>query len=201
MAILIQQPEDPYMASFWACFSKEKANTISDRAKLMPSSKTRASYHTRHEQKYLKLGDISPPSGGNLALAGAVVIIENIDLLWIAALGNTWDIAPSFFADHASNPSGSSPWKTIFGMSSTDRKMPLRKEVTSTLPRDRQPWDKASSWYVDGIFECGQPTPGTSFNANDQDFIQRIRYNNDLGLNISTRISCWTCSNKHQSLC
>jgi hypothetical protein len=43
-----------------------------------------------------------------------VCVVEDISWDWIGAMGITWEIGPSFFADYGVNPSGDNPWNTLF---------------------------------------------------------------------------------------
>ena len=200
-----QRSNDEYMADFWACLPKESAAALFDRARALPVVKTRAFYRSRQEHRVLRLEDIFSLGGaqknGLLALEGAAVVVENIDPHWIAVLGTSWDISPSFFAQHASNPSGPSPWQAVIGLSASQRRKPQTEEATLVDLRYSL-WDNAHFWHVDGVFACGQRAFKTPVGIKEQNFMPRLLlHSKEYGTQTSTRISFLKCINKSWSMC
>lgn len=203
MASSSPRSDAEYIDAFWACFSPEQAATISPEAGRMrpfSATATTATYCTQHKHTLLKLADLSH-SNHHVKLWDAVVIIENTDLAWISALGRAWDIPPSFFAGHASNPSGASPWLCIFGKSLAERKKPIMTEI-APASLNTCSWDKIQFWHVDGIYHYEETTQARLVDINNHNFIRRLTGQNpEHGLHYSTRISCCTCSNKQGAFC
>ena len=200
-----QKAEGEYLAAFWATFSKERASALFDRARMLPSLGTRASYHTRQEHRPLHLVDVpaiyGSQGGDNPGPAEVVIVIESIDLCWIDVLGRAMDIVPSFFAGHASNPVGSPPWQAIFSTSPMERKRPRLEQVPFADSEDGL-WDKAHFWHVDGIYSCKRRTLVSPKIPTEKAFLSRLSgTSGDHGIYTSTRISFWHSSNKFRSLC
>jgi hypothetical protein len=197
-ALIMPSAKDTYLAAFWAALSKEKAGIILNRARALPSVNTQASLYTRQARKTLKLDDIFSQ---NPALDNTVLVVTNIDLHWIAALGSAWDIAPAFFAAHASNPTGNSIWQTVFGTSALERKQTTIQDVVPTLQKPCL-WDNAHYWNVDGVLALSRQELQGEVDVYDQNFLPRVRENsNEYGFYTSTRISCWSSSTKLGSFC
>jgi hypothetical protein len=203
MATPTQHAKDDYLVTFYAYLSKQKASAISNRARVLPLSSTTASLYTRHKHTCLALGDIRPLDQGGLTPTDTVLVVENINPHWIATLGIAWDVVPSFFAEHASNPTGNPLWHAIFGTSTLEREKPMIKEVTQAI-QPSQFWDKAHYWNVDGILSYRKPHSATRAigRVAHQNFIRREGENsNKYGSQSSTRVSFWKSSNKTRSLC
>jgi hypothetical protein len=201
MATSVPSAKEKYLDSFWAALSKEKAGAILNRARELPSVNTQASLHTRHAHKTLKLEDVSPQKREDQAPVNTVLVVKNIDLHWIAALGSAWDIAPTFFATHASSPTGTPLWQTIFGTSTLERKQATIQDVVSKLQTPRL-WDDAQYWNVDGVLALSQQEFRGTVNLREQNFLPRVRAtSNEYGSYTSTRISCWKCGTKLWSFC
>lgn len=203
MAASVLSDKTKYLDAFRAYLSAQQADAILDKAPMPQLSSTRASLHSRIEHKSLRLENVSPRDTDRPAPGNSVLIVENVDSHWIAALGVAWDISPSFFAEHVSNPRGTPLWQAIFGTSAFERAKPTTKEVTpdSSIP---QFWDKAHYWNVDGVLRYTNSISAirTKVATNYPSVIRREGENSDIyGLHKSTRISCWQCSDKNRSFC
>jgi hypothetical protein len=93
MAGHIEVSKSEYMRKFYTCLGPEKARAIQSRSSSSAISKTRAFCHEVQHQIPVLLSDvqgIAQRSAGE----GAVIIVENINLDWIAALGVALCIEP-----------------------------------------------------------------------------------------------------------
>jgi len=154
---------------------------------------TKASYHNAHAQLYLDLAQITTFAESRNPENG-VLVIENVDLNWCVALGLAFGVHHTFFAEHASNPPGNTPWDAIIGDWSGGRRKPSQNGRMSTPSTNQDDATKGfrSRWHVDGVFEYkpvgnGQNVQSKPTNTN---FVHRMTsYNKYYGWSASTRIS------------
>jgi hypothetical protein len=140
-------------------------------------------------------------------LNSAVLVVENLDFEWAVALGHSLEINPTFFVQHASNATGSTPWASVFGKWSANHKKPTRTyEVTGIsmhgLP---QAHPITKGWHIDGVIHYGlfqqasRPQPA----IHDPNFMKRrFGYDEDYGWQSTTRVSyclakSWLCTIFH----
>jgi hypothetical protein len=189
--------KNDYLAALEA---EQKATAVGLKLQAHPTSNTRASLYARQESTKPRLEDIRPDKKDILAPTDAVFVVENIDLRWMVALGQTWDIAPSFFVHHTSRPTGYRPWHDILGTSHTEMIVPGLTEEISAFTKHPF-WNEAYSWYVDGVLAHAQATQRTRSIEEDTKRLPQgttmVDGNASLG---STRISCWTCRDLRRSV-
>lgn len=149
------------------------------------------------QQRTLRLQEVASLVNRNSQEDTIVVVIENINLDWIAALRAAFGIDDAFFREHALNPEGFSPWQAVFGQtkSVTDQRRPIqRMERVSKSSEQPRRFMMTTSWHVDGVFSwefsetCHQsPTP---LRLDDTNFLKRhLKYDLQYGWQTNTRIS------------
>lgn len=185
-----------YLDTFLRAVGEEKAGILLSQDRRIMTSNTRAFLHSIAEQRPINLTEatgLHSTHRGTHAEA-TVLIVENIDLKWIATLGVAFNIDSSFFAEHAINPRGATPWKAIFGKWSKDHCKPSRKSLKQYIPQDRaEPTTSiVQSWHIDGVIEHDQYRRGSHRDStlNDHNFLPRTTaYDETYGWSSSTRIS------------
>jgi len=154
---------------------------------------TKASYHKVHTQRYLDLAQIATFAERKNSENG-VLVIENVDLNWCVALGLAFGIDHTFFAEHASNPPGSTPWEAIIGDWSGDRRKPSQNGQMSNLSTSQD--DAAEGfrdrWHVDGVLEykpVGNGQDAQSSLTHTNSIHRTTSYSKDYGWSAGTRVS------------
>jgi hypothetical protein len=170
-----------------------EAKAVLERRCRLPGSDTRASLHDTRRQRPVSLGEICHWARSDVPEA-AVLIVENINLQWITSLATTLRIDPSFFAEHAVNPRGATPWHAIFGHWSRDHSKPVQRKLTRyELSDHSRPSDQLlRSWHIDGVIEYDQclRKPSKSSTLSDCNNMPRtLSYDENYGWSCSTRIS------------
>lgn len=154
---------------------------------------TKASYRDIHTQRYLDLTQIATFAESENHENG-VLVIENVDLNWCVALGVAFGIDHTFFADHASNPPGDTPWEAVIGDWSGDRRKPSqngRMSISSTNQDDATE-SVRGCWHVDGVlmYELVGSRQHTQPELTNKNFVHRpTPYSKDRGWSSGTQIS------------
>jgi hypothetical protein len=154
---------------------------------------TKASYHDIHAQQFLDLAQITT-FAESADPANGVLVIENVDLNWCVALGIAFGIDHTFFAEHATNPPGNTPWDAVIGDWSGDRRKPSQngRMSTSSTSQDDIAEGSRDRWHVDGVLmyehvsnrQCTQPV------LTSTNFVHRpTSYSKNRGWSAGTRIS------------
>jgi hypothetical protein len=128
----------PYSAAIRAQMRSDSLHNSFFRSQHRNPRATKASYHNIHAQKYLDLAQITTFAGSG-EVGNGVLVIENVDLDWCIALAAAFGIDHTFFAEHASNPPGGTPWEAIIGDWSGDRRKPSQNGRMSILSTGRFP--------------------------------------------------------------
>ena len=176
------------------CFpdlSEQALKSLGSTSSSRTCSAARALCCTAHERKPFTIEDLK-----TAALTRAFIIIENIDVAWIQALGATWNIDPCFIKDHiAQIPQPNSIWQEIFGTSLAEQKRPLQHNyLDNKFATNSMDWIKR--WHVDGILECGAGIQYPESSARVGHFASRkLETHPKHGCYVSTRISCLVANN------
>lgn len=161
-----------------------------------PEAETRAFlYDTK--QRTFRLSDVSSLAHRKITIQSeseqdkgddTILVVENINLDWIVALGTTLNIEATFFCQHGQNPVGWSPWQSVFGGcdSMTGQKRPTQYSA-----------DEASSTtfhHIDGVVRFGKKGPkedGPHLHTieNPNFFHRRLKFDVEYGWQANTRIS------------
>ena len=185
-----------YLAALDEHIEKEKAGSILSKSGRRSASTTRVFYHKVQQQQMVSLADFE-----KLNVVGdpdyAVLVVENIELNWIATLGVALNIDPYFFAEHILSPqgqSGQTPWFTIFGKSSASWRRPIQNGLRPAHPL--QPLDAAvdtrKSWHVDGVFQyegLRTTSQGQIALIDPNHMSRQVACDEDYGWQATTRIS------------
>lgn len=156
---------------------------------LLSHSSTLTLTLSRLLRKSFGVDDVVHGKSAALQALNAVVVVENIDLYWVDALGRAWDIPPKFFAQHTSNPDQDSP------------KKPIVEEAPSGFLRSSR-WEKIHHWHVDGVSGLDQPGAAIrgqrltrlAFLYIPMSFVTGVFGMNVMEINGSPVISLGTCS-------
>lgn len=168
-----------YIQRFYAGVGQWESKQILERHTHPARSATRASQHTVYAQAPLDFPQLQHIAVGNVSDETAL-IVENIDLTWIAAIGDRFDVEPAFFVEHAAAISGTCPEKAIIGQWSAHRKKPVH--TLSSL----------ESWHIDGVTElgCARSTSPRDILEHNNALPRIAAFEQRRGWRVATRVSC-----------
>lgn len=178
----MEQPHEEYVREFWACAAEmnpRKANAVIRQSPMA----CKAWFIDKNRQFSLQLDDGAVLESADGTHGTSIILLEDINLDWIAFLGSTLSIDVTFFCAYLAGLQGSSPWKAVFGNAVMDHKRPTR------LHHGRP---SMMSHHIDGVFQLGQPdqmrsTPRIRGNTNV--FNRRVENHAPFGWEAATRIS------------
>lgn len=166
-------PQD-YIQQFYASIGQQATNSI---RQTNHGGVTKASQYTAVAQAPLYLSQLQN-FACNLA-DETVMVVENIDLTWIAAIADRFDVEPAFFAEHAAAISGTCPEKAIIGRWSAHRKKPVHI-LSST-----------ESWHIDGVMELGHGRSAPTPYVLEHNVLPRLAaFDQRRGWRVATGVSC-----------
>lgn len=160
-----------------------------------PDAETRAFlYDTK--QRNLQLSDVSSLAHQKITIQlkedqnqgdNTILVVENINLDWIVALGTTLNIDATFFCQHGQNPVGWSPWQSVFGNSMASQKKPTQYPSAGEAP-------STTFHHIDGVVRFGQGRskeegPHLHTIENPNFFHRRLKFDVEYGWQANTRIS------------
>jgi hypothetical protein len=168
-------------------------NVGSPEACRWPCHAPKAFHRTVHSKRTLSPLDIRDLNR-NSNLGNGVLVVENVNQEWYTALVNVLGIDRSFFAEHASNPIGSTPWRAVFGDWSADHWKPFKngRGLTTSIQDCDSSKVLRGSWHVDGVLEYGNSTQGrhARLEVLNTNFVHRpIAFDEEYGWSSGTRIS------------
>jgi hypothetical protein len=181
-----------YLAAFRV---NHKAKAYMNKIRKLPTPVSRASSYDRlGNQRQLSVEDFSSQNVRLESFANSFIVVENINLPWISALGTTYHIEASFFVDYLSGPSATTDplWTSVFGTTHVDREALPVTDVTSNSSHEA-PWDKAYCWHADGIFSSELPMAQMIGGTERSTPMMRKAETSGSTSQLLTRISCWTC--------
>ena len=188
----MSQSKEEYLKAFWPCLPEENVGAIFNRMNDKATSKTQAHYYSLHESGPLELSDIihrGIKQQQNL-VRPYVIVVENVHIDWIATFGESWDIEPRFFVEHASNPVGLSPWEAVFPSSTLHERLVYEGVPLAYVNR--------KTWHIDGVFEYCRHLAESSPRSEIRDpnfFLRSVRYDLVYGWQVNTKMSCCRVDN------
>jgi hypothetical protein len=190
---LLDARSQAYSAAIYAQLRSDSSHTSFFRPQHGDARATRACYHNVHAQKQLSLPEIAAYVENN-NLENGVLVVENVNLEWCIALGVAFGIDHTFFAEHASNPPGDTPWEAVIGDWSEDRRKPSQngQNPASSNRQRNAAEDLRDRWHVDGVLEYEPLEKGQyarSGLANTNLLPRSTSYSEDYGWTVGTRVS------------
>ena len=182
-----------YSAAIHAQLRSDSSHTSFFRPQHGAARVTRACYYNIHAQKPLSLPEIATFAENN-DLENGVLVVENVSLEWCTTIGVALGIDHTFFAEHASNPPGDTPWEAVIGDWSEDRRKPSQngQHSTSSNRQRNAIEDLRDRWHVDGVMEyelLGKEQYAQSGLANTNLLPRSTSYSKGYGWSVGTRVS------------
>ena len=192
--------EESYLHDFNAI---PEGKAWSSKVRRSPVPVARAASFDRHgESQQLCLADFPLEILRAGHFADKVIVVENINKHWIAALGTSFHIDVSFFVNYVSGPPATATplWRSVFGTTHVDRRAPLVLELFSNAS-GVDSWDKAYHWHADGVFSSELSMVQRSGGSGSPSPTMRRSERDDSQLHLLTRISCWMCKKGPSCTC
>jgi hypothetical protein len=190
---LLDARSQVYSAAIYAQLRSDSSHTSFFDPQHGNARATRACYHNVHAQKQLSLPEIAAYVENN-NLENGVRVVKNVNLEWCITLGVAFGMDHTFFAEHASNPPGDTPWEAVMGNWSEDRRKPSQngQHPASSARQGDAADGLRDRWHVDGVLEyelLGKGQYAQSGLASTNPLPRSTSYSKDYGWSVGTRVS------------
>lgn len=154
------------------------------RAEMQRRAQPKATLHTRFGKRDMTLSGLASLLNTNTE---TVLLVEDINLTWMKAVGKSIGVDPAFFVDHAREPFiDCNPWTAIMGATPTQTIQESREQLYSS----RQSADLPRYWNIDGIF-----TSLEAVKTQENYQLRTSTWTRQYGLQVTTRLSVWSSKN------